>query len=100
MGDSFDGIRKTVGKVIHRIDAPLGTCSVVGYSLDAVEDRIPHQDVWRVHINSGAKDMGSILEFACPHTHKQVQVFFDGTVPVGAFPSRVYQGAPVLSYLI
>ncbi len=67
---------------------------------DAVKDRVPHDDVWRSHIDFGAEDMGPILEFTCPHPCKQVQILLDGAVSIRALLARLGQGAAVLPDLI
>lgn len=46
MGDLLDRVRKAMGEVIHRIDTPFVTCSIVRDSLDSIKDRISHKKVW------------------------------------------------------
>jgi len=100
MSDFLNGIGKAVSKVVHRIDAPLHPCSIVGSSLDAKENRISHGDVWRGHIDFGTKDMGSVLQFSSPHPGKQVEVLFNRPAPVGTFFARFIQGTTIISYFI
>ena len=42
VGNPFDRISKAMGKVIHRIDAPLVASPVVSYPPDAIEGRVTH----------------------------------------------------------
>ena len=89
-----------MGKVVHRIDAPLIAGPIVGLLLDPVHDRIPHGDIGRGHVDLGPQDVGPVLKLPGPHPLEQIQVFFHGPVAIGALLARLGQGAPVLPHLV
>ena len=45
VGNPLNGVAKTMGVVIHRIDAPLVSGPVVGDLENPVQNRIPHIDI-------------------------------------------------------
>ena len=100
MGDPFDRIRLSVSKIIHGIDAPRVACPVMLCVKNAIDNWISHIQIWRCHIDFCSKHARAILEFSCPHTFKQVQVFFNRTISIRAILARLCQGAAVLSDLI
>ena len=53
MGDPFDGIRLTMGKVIHGIDPPGVAHMGMGGVDDAVQDRVAQIHIGRSHIDPG-----------------------------------------------
>ena len=73
---------------------------VVVRFLDPVDDRVPHGDIGRGHVDLGPEHMGPFLELSGPHALEQIQVLFHGPVAIGAFLARFGQGAPVLPDLI
>ncbi|MBA7685380.1 hypothetical protein ES703_93803 [subsurface metagenome] len=97
MCDAFDGIRETMGKIVRRINAPFVVSSVMRFMSNAIEDRIPHIQIWRGHINFCSKHVRAILEFSCPHPLEQVQVFLDRTSSIRTVLARLSQGAAVPS---
>ncbi len=68
MGDALDGVALPVGKVVHRVDAPLATGAVVLRLVqDAIHHRIAQVDVGRGHIDPGAQHSGAVGELASAH---------------------------------
>ena len=51
-----------MSKVVHRIDAPRITGPIVRLFFNAVNNRIPHSDIGRRHVNFGSQDMGAIVK--------------------------------------
>ncbi len=54
MGDSLNGVREWMIKIVHRIDTPLILRSVMVSMKNSVKNRIPHVKVTRSHINLGS----------------------------------------------
>ncbi len=77
MRDPLHGIRKAMGEIVHRVDAPLVACPVVCCPQNAVYDRITHIQVAGCHVNLCPKHMRSVFKLACAHPLKQVKVFLD-----------------------
>ena len=100
MRDALDGIRQRMGKVVHRIDAPgISRTMMMGVG-DAVDDRIAHDHIRRSHVDLRAQYLLSIGEFASLHTGKQIKVLLDTAVAVRAFLARLRQRAAVLLDLL
>ncbi len=76
MGNPFNGIRLSVGEVIHGIDTPFVACSVMRRMQNTVHDRIAHIQVGVGHINFCPKHARSILELSGSHPFKQSQILF------------------------
>ena len=93
----FNGIRKTVRKVVHGINTPLIARPVMWHPSNAIESRITHNHIRRCHINLGSQYMCAVLEFSSPHALEQIQVFFGRTCAIGALLARLSQSASVLS---
>ena len=100
MCDPFNGIRKAMSEVVHRINAPLVARPVMCCPQNAVHDRISHTQIRRCHINFRSQYAGTVIKFASPHALEQAQVLFDRTVTIRAVLTRLGQGATILSDLI
>mmetsp|Transcript_20462 Transcript_20462/g.43897 ORF Transcript_20462/g.43897 Transcript_20462/m.43897 type:complete len:218 (-) Transcript_20462:775-1428(-) len=68
--DSFHGIGYRVGKIVHRIDAPLVSRGLVRLVLDPVQHGIAEVEVRRGHVDLGSQDVRSVLKVASPHLFK------------------------------
>ena len=84
MRNAFERVLDRMSEVIHRINAPLCALAVMVDETDAVNDRIAHVEVAAGKIDLGAQGHLSFFHFAVFHHFKQAQIFFDGSVPVGA----------------
>src|SRR3954447_18126225 len=89
MCDVFDAITLAMCKVIHRVNAPVISCTMMMRMFDAVDDRIPHVHVVGSHINFGAQHFVTVLIHTIFHCTKQLKVFFNGPVPGGAILARL-----------
>ena len=69
---------------------------MVGNLLDAVHHRITHDDMRRLHIDSGPKGSLTLGKLAGFHTLKELQVFFYRTIAERAVLSGFIEGPPVL----
>ena len=78
--DALDRVRRRMGEVVHRIDAPVVAGPVVVRAPDAVEHRVAHVDVRRRHVDSRAQHVRAVLELAGAHARKQIQVLVDRPV--------------------
>ncbi len=79
-----------MGKVIHRVDAPLVTGLVVGLETDTVQCRITHAHKRRRHIDFGTQYTLTLFEFAVFHLLKQRQILFHRGITVGAVFTRLF----------
>ena len=89
-----------MSKVIHRINAPGITCSVMCHMCDTINNRVTHVHVRRSHIDFGTKDFLAISVFAFFHFFKKLKILFYRTVAVWAFLARLCQGSAVLTDFI
>ena len=79
MGDSFQRIALPVGPVVHRVDAPLITGSMMMRMPDPIEQRVAHQHIRMRHVDLRAKNVGAVFELARPHPPKEVEILFYGS---------------------
>ena len=83
--DALQRVLNGVGKVIHRIDAPLVALPVMVHIADAVNDRVTHIEVAGGKIDFCAQRAAALGELAVFHALEQVEVFLDGAVAVRAY---------------
>ena len=100
MCDTFNCIFDWVCKVIHRINAPCITGSVVSHMSYTIDDRVTHIHIRRCHVNFCTENLFSIGIFALFHFFKKLKVFFYGTVAVRAFFTRLCQSTTILADLV
>ncbi len=86
-----------MGKVVHRIDAPLITRAVMLCMHDTVHHRIAHIQVLRSHVYFGAQSARTIGKLSGPHALKQVEVFCYRPVAPGTLPAWLGKGAAILA---
>ena len=77
-----------MGKVIHRVDAPLRTRTVVRHLDDAVDDGVAEVHVRRSHIDLRTQDHCAFGELPSVHTAEEVEALLDGTIAEGAGDTR------------
>ena len=82
MGDAFQRILNGVGEVVHRVDAPLVTLTVVMQMTDPVNNRITHIKITGGQIDLCSERVAVVLKLAVSHTCKQIQTLFDRAVTV------------------
>ena len=98
MRDVLYGVALTVGVVVHRINAPLVPCPVVGCVLDSVENRIAEHHVRAGHVNFGTKHLGSVRIHAGLHLPENAEVLLHAPVPVRALSSRLVHSTAACAY--
>ena len=72
----------------------------MGHMSHTVDDRVTHVDVGGCHIDLGTEHFLSVLILAVFHVLEKFQVFFHGTITVGAVFTRLSQGSSVLADLL
>ena len=100
VGNSFQRIADAVGKVVHRVDAPLASGLMVIGKLNTVQYRIAHHDKRRSHIDFRAQAGFTLGKSTATHFFKQRQVLFHAAIAIRAIFTRLFQGAAVLTDLI
>ena len=64
---------------------------------DAVQQGVAHIHIGVSQIDFGSENVGAVGEFPCPHSPKQIEVFSDGSVPIGAWFTWLGQRAAELT---
>jgi len=100
MGDSLNRIGNTVGIVVHGIDAPGITGTMVIDLFDPVDRRVAHVKVGRSHIDFGPQHPAALRKFTRAHACEQIQIFRDTPVAIGAVLAGLGQRPPVFPDLI
>ncbi len=72
----------------------------MGDFLDPIQGGIAHQHIGRRHVDFGPQHMFAFIIFTGPHAFKQIQIFFNGALTIGAVFARLRQGAAILPDLI
>jgi len=84
VGDALQRVLDRVSKIVHREDAPFGSLTVMFNIPDAVDDRIAHVEIAAGKIDFCAQSVFSFREFAVFHPFKQIEIFRNRTLTVGA----------------
>ena len=84
VGHSFEVIALPVREVIHRVGFPLTARAVVFFVDDAINDGVAEVHIRIGHVQLGAQHHGTFFRLAAVHLVKQFQIFFYGTVAIGA----------------
>ena len=100
MCDSLNRILDGMGEIIHWIDAPCITCSVVSHMSNTIDNRVAHIHVRRCHIDLGTKHFLSVCIFAFFHLFKKLQVLFYASVSVWTFFTRLCKSSTIFTDLI
>ena len=100
MGDAFDGVRRAVREIVHRIDAPLVAGAVMGGAENAVHHGVAHVEVGGSHVDLGPQGAGAVREFSRAHTREEVEVLLNGSVAVRTFFAGLGQRASIFPDLV
>lgn len=98
MGDAFQRVALPMGKVVHRVDAPIVSSPLVMRPLDAIDDGVPHVHVGVTHVNFGAQHTMPIWVIPRLHFLKQLKVVFNRAVAMRAVGARRRRTALLLSH--
>ena len=99
MRDALDCVFDGMCEIIHRINHPLIARMRMRRMADTINDGVAHIDVWRCHIDFGTQNFFAVGKFAVFHSLKQVEIFFDGAVAIGAFFARHAETSASCAYL-
>ena len=101
VGDALDGVLDGVGKIVHRVDAPLIALTVMLGVLDTVDGRVTHIHVGAGEVDFSAEGLFALLELACTHPAEEVEVLFRGAVaPRRGTGGLACVAAAVLAHLV
>ena len=84
----FEEVTLPMGKVIHGVDAPLRTRTMVRHLDDAVDDGVAEVHVRRSHIDLRTQDHRAFRELSSVHTTEEIEALLDGAVAIGAGDTR------------
>ena len=91
--DVLYGVALSVGIVVHRVDAPLVSGSVVMCVFDAVHQRVTEHHIRMCHIYLGTKHFLSVGVFTVAHLAEKPEVLFHAAIPVRALYARLVHRA-------
>ena len=100
MCDTLNRIFNRMCEIVHRINAPLITCSVMCHMSPTVNDRISHVHVRRCHVDSCTQYLLAICEFTILHIFKKCKVLFYASVAGWIFLTWLSQCTTVFTDLI
>ena len=91
----------SVREIVHRIDIPLATCTVVRMSGDdTIHDRVTEVHVRIGHVDLGTEHHLAILYLATLHSLEETQVLLDWTVAVRRSYTRFGRRTFLFGYLL
>ncbi len=99
MRNPLQGVGNGMGKIIHRVYAPIIAGAVVFPMLNTIDDRVAHYKVGRGQVNLGAQGVLTVGKFAGAHAGKKIQTFLNRPVAPGR-GGRHANAAAVLSHLV
>ncbi len=85
MGNAFNVIGLPVRKIVCRVDTPRVSRAMMLGALYAIEHGIAHVHIRRRHINLRPQHLFAVGKLPIAHALKEVEIFFDRTLPPGAF---------------
>ena len=97
--DALERVLDRVGKVVHRVDAPLVTLPVMVHVADAVDDGVAHVEVAGGQVDLRAQRAAALGELAVLHALEQIEVFLDRAVAVRAHGGLADVAAALLELL-
>ena len=100
MCDSLNGIFDRMSEIVHWIDAPCVTGSVVCHMSNTIDNRVTHIHIRRCHIDLGTEHFLSICIFAFFHLFEKLQVLFYTSVSIWAFFTWLCKSSAVFANLI
>ena len=100
VGDVLYRVALAMGIVVHRVDTPFVSGTVMRSMDDTVHQGIAEHHVRMGHVDLGSEHLGAIGELPVLHPLEQIQVLLHAAVPPGAVHTGLLDGAPVLTYLL
>ena len=71
----FEAITLPMCKIIHRVDTPFFSCSMMIGMFNSINNRIAHQHISMHHINFSPKDFAPVSKITVFHFFKKHYVF-------------------------
>ncbi len=75
--------------IIHRVNAPIGSGTVVRFFHDAVHNGVAHQHIGVLHINFSTQNMFTFIKFAVFHPFEQIEIFFNRSISIRPINARL-----------
>src|SRR2546430_5040392 len=98
--DALDRIRLPMCIVVHRVNTPLTTGTMMVHVENSIHDRVSEIKVRRTHIDLRPQRSRAIWKLSLFHAHEQIEILFDQTVAIRAFPARFGQRAAIFANLV
>src|SRR6185295_7648241 len=93
-------IRLTMRVIVHRVDTPLITRTMMLHVEDSIHDRIAQTKVWSAHIDLCTQRSHAIRELPFFHSLEKIEILFDRTIAVRAVFAGLGQGATILANFV
>ena len=85
MGDALNRVALPMRPIVHRVNAPLVARARMMRVQDAIKHRIAQIQVAGTHVDLRAQHAFTVFEFTLAHPLKQVEIFLNRAVAIGAF---------------
>lgn len=95
----FDCVLDRMREIVHGINAPLVTLTMMRRVQHAVNNGVAHIDIRTRHINLRTQNERAVSDASCAHIFEQREVFFHAAIAVGARTPRLSQRAAVFAHL-
>src|SRR5436190_21539526 len=93
-------IRLTMRVIVHRVNTPLTTRTMMLHVENSIHDWIAQTKVWRTHIDLCAQRAQAIRVFPLFHSLEKIEILFDRTIAVRAVLAGLGQGATILANFV
>ena len=101
MRDILYGVALSVGVVVHRINAPFVTRTVMACVLDPVEERITEHHIWMRHIYLRPEHLFAVCINSVTHFAEELEVFLYAAIAVRTLNTGLVNGAsPLGNFLL
>mmetsp|Transcript_8861 Transcript_8861/g.15579 ORF Transcript_8861/g.15579 Transcript_8861/m.15579 type:complete len:218 (-) Transcript_8861:351-1004(-) len=100
MRNPLDRISNRMGKVIHGINTPFISGSLMRFVFNTINHRIAEVEIGRGHVYLGTEGVRSIGKATRAHLFEELEIFFSGSIAVWTFLSWLGQCASILSHFL
>src|SRR4030095_9912552 len=83
---TLDRIRLPVSVIVHRVNTPLTTSTMMVHAENSIHDRIPEIKIRRANNDLRPQRSRTIGKLSLFHTLKKIEILFDRTVAIRAVP--------------
>src|SRR4030095_15256216 len=84
---ALDRIRLPVRVIVHRVNTPLTTSTMMVHVENSIHHRVAEIKVRRAHIDLRAQRSRTIRKLSLFHTLKKIEILFNRTVAIRAVPA-------------